>query len=660
MASSILINQLIVVGIRKNYTVNFRAGVNIIYGDSATGKSSILNLIDYLLGAKRFLLYPEIISTGRYAVLDVTLNDFRCSIKRDIFDPAKPIEVYPCSFDKIEQFAANKYLPSFNPISKYPEMEFFSEFLINSLNLTNLKIKQSPKKDESSLARLSFRDLIKYCYVNQDDLGSKNYLNPDNYVLQTRNAEVFKYIFNALDSQVSELEQNISEKTKQMNILISKYTTVSEFLRESEFGDMQKLDKDIDKIDDEVILIQESISELNNRVIADNDVFRAIKSVMAGMELDKSVLKQKAIENEQKIEKFSRLQNNYLVDIKKFNSTLASREFIGEIPDELSLCPVCDNSLDLKSAKQKFEIASAEKVNQEINSLKRKVKDTEHLINESRKQWEFNKLDLKQLEVNVSKAREAIELNTKELTSPYLAERDMHVKQLGEVQQRRKEFVSRLKVRNQHNYLRTKIKSLESAIIELKIDLEKLTENTPSMADVISNLSVHLKNYLQFIKIKDPSGISLTSDKFVPVVRGVEYGNIPSGGLRTIVGIGYLCSLMEEALVTEMSYPSFLMIDTVGKYLGKTKTHSKYTEETSQGEDSHEGVSDPLKYQNIFEYIINISDQYEQQQRICQFILVDNDVPDHIIDELSGFIVAQFSSERIDGLPVGFIDDATV
>ncbi|MFK5948942.1 MAG: hypothetical protein QM500_09275, partial [Methylococcales bacterium] len=96
----------------------------------------------------------------------------------------------------------------------------------------------------------------------------------------------------------------------------------------------------------------------------------------------------------------------------------------------------------------------------------------------------------------------------------------------------------------------------------------------------------------------------------------------------------------------------------VGKYLGKT--HSRYNNETSLPEDSKEGVSDPLKYQNIFEYIIKISEEYERNNKICQFILVDNDVPDHIVDKLSGFIVAHFSSERVDGLPVGFIDDAEI
>ncbi|MGL6366000.1 AAA family ATPase [Aeromonas veronii] len=68
----------------KNYSVNFHEGVNIIYGDSATGKSSILNLIDYLLGAKTFSLYPEIESSGRYCLLDVTLNSQRYTIKRDL------------------------------------------------------------------------------------------------------------------------------------------------------------------------------------------------------------------------------------------------------------------------------------------------------------------------------------------------------------------------------------------------------------------------------------------------------------------------------------------------------------------------------------------------------------------------------------------------
>ncbi len=660
MSSSILINHLVVVGKRKNYTVNFNVGVNIIYGDSSTGKSSILDLIDYLLGAKKFELYPEIIAAARYAILDVELNGDRYSIKRDIFDSTCPIEVYPCAFSDIEKFAVKKYLPTFTISTKYPEMEFFSDFLLNALNLTNLKIKQAPTKDDSKLARLSFRDLIKFCYVDQDDLGSKKYLRPDNYALQIKYVEVFKYLFNALDCQISELEQDISDKSQKKSEIEKKFSLVSEFLRESEFESMLGLDEEVTKTDNDIGLLKEQINQLNSRVTADNEVYRAIKSSLDEIELDKKALNQMMLDGEQKMERFTRLHNDYLSDIAKFNSSLEARNVIGEISEEIALCPVCDGTLQLKSAKQNFDIVPSDKIKYELNSLKRRVKDTEQLINESRRQWEIDNSKLKTLEEDEKRARGLLDKNTKELVSPYLAERDMYVEQLGELNQKRVELVSRLKIRNQHSLLTEQVKSLELSIGKLKERLDKLKQEAPSMTDVLSNLAGNLQRYLSFIKIKKPTGVSYTPGKFVPVLRDIEYGSIRSGGLRTIVGIGYLCSFMEEALRTQMNYPSFLMIDTVGKYLGKTKAQSKYQEETSSTEDFNEGVSDPQKYQNIFEHIINLSEKYEKQNRICQFILVDNDVPDHIVDQLSGFIVAHFSSERVNGLPVGFIDDSTV
>ncbi len=206
MASNILINELVVVGHEKKYRVNFYKGVNIIYGDSATGKSSILNLIDYLLGAKKFDLYPEIEASGKYAVLDLELNGNRYTIKRDIFNPKLPIEVYPCSFDDVDNYACKKYLPNFSKNSSFPDLEYYSNFLLDSLDLPKVKLKEAPSKDDSKLVRLSFRDLFKYCYVDQDTLGSKAFLKSDNYAVQTKNREVFKYIFNALDSNISNLE----------------------------------------------------------------------------------------------------------------------------------------------------------------------------------------------------------------------------------------------------------------------------------------------------------------------------------------------------------------------------------------------------------------------------------------------------------------------
>ena len=54
------------------------------------------------------------------------------------------------------------------------------------------------------------------------------------------------------------------------------------------------------------------------------------------------------------------------------------------------------------------------------------------------------------------------------------------------------------------------------------------------------------------------------------MVNLTEYKNINSGGLRTIISISYLASILEQKLSKDTNLPGLLMIDTVGKFLGKT------------------------------------------------------------------------------------------
>ncbi|NAW84638.1 hypothetical protein CAG69_21690, partial [Vibrio sp. V43_P6S15P86] len=327
------------------------------------------------------------------------------------------------------------------------------------------------------------------------------------------------------------------------------------------------------------------------------------------------------------------------------------------INEEVELCPICDNTLDVSIVKERFTIDEKDKISHEINLLKRRIRDTESIVSQARQELDNTNSELKMLDDVESEALILQEKNTKELTSPYLAERDMYTLQLGELKQKRKDIVNRLKVRNQHKHLSTNIKSLEIRIGKLQEEIDNLKKTAPSMVEVLSDLGDYLDNYLKFVKIKSPRDISFDPVSFSAKVRGIEYSNLTSGGLRTIVSIGYLCSLLEASLESNINYPSFLMIDTVGKYLGKTKEQNYAISSDEKVEDEIEAVSDPMKYKNIYEFIIGLTEKFENRDKVSQVILVDNDVPDHIVSDLSGFIVAQYSSERANGLPVGFIDN---
>ena len=294
---NILIDKVVIVGTRKRYIVPFNPGVNIIYGDSSTGKSSVLNLIDYLLGGKSFDSYPEIEATARYAVLDVFLNGVEYSVKRDIFDAKKMIEVYQCGFDDIDRHSPSKYLPNYSNDILSEEYGFYSDFLLDSLNLEKVKIKNSPAKSDSKLSRLSFRDIFKYCYVDQDDLGSKGFMDRGNFTLEAKHTEVFRFIFNALDTQISELHADISEKVNKKTKLENKYKNISEFLRDTDFNSKENIDGLLDDIDGQIEFLSGKIRDAKNRHTADDDVYKAIKSAADEIDIQISIKEGSVLEN---------------------------------------------------------------------------------------------------------------------------------------------------------------------------------------------------------------------------------------------------------------------------------------------------------------------------------------------------------------------------
>ena len=148
-------------------------------------------------------------------------------------------------------------------------------------------------------------------------------------------------------------------------------------------------------------------------------------------------------------------------------------------------------------------------------------------------------------------------------------------------------------------------------------------------------------------------GVSIDPRTFLPKVRDREYWQLTSGGVRTLVSVGYFISLLQNSLNNPTNDPNFLMIDTIAKYLGKTKP--QYLDDTDKAEDIKEGIraDDPKKYFNMYKYLITLC----TGRLDLQIIIVDNDIPQEIAGTLSTSVVRQFNVDGHDNLPRGFIDD---
>ncbi|MVX66916.1 exonuclease SbcC [Clostridium chromiireducens] len=649
----LIINKLILVGRDKNYTVNFDVGLNIIHGDSDTGKSSILNLIDYLLGSKKVYMYDEIEKHGKYALLEVSLNGKTYTIKRDIFNTKENIEVYSSDIESMNEVFPLEYGFDY---SKEGQAGYFSDFLLSSLNIPMIKVKESPSKEDSEMVRLGFRSIFKYCYFDQDEVGSRDILDRKNYSLVAKNKETFKFIHNVLDTQITEIQKEIGEKEREKKELASRYGTISYFLLETKLSTEESLYDEKENLKEKIGSLEFEKNNLTNKMRADDNEVEALRKLVLMMEKRiNNLYKQKSIKENQ-LEQNLRLKKEYQNDINKLQTSIKVKNSLSLQHTQKVACPLCDSIMESVDIKKHFVEYNEEILKKEISSIKNRFKGLGVIIEQLRDELFLIDKNLLDEKINLSKARENLDISAEKFISPYVSQRDMLISELYTIKEKLEKIEYFLKIRKQLNEMKEKEEILVKQIDELKTKLNTLTENAPSIEEILNEIGSYLKEFLEYIPIKNAYGIRVSEKTYLPIVRERDYTELTSGGLRTLASIGYITSLLKNSLLKETNYPSLIMLDTVGKYLGKTKKKSE--DEDGRKENKKEGLEDPKKYFNIYKYLENMSSNFIKKGNEHQIILVDNDFPEDLEVDYDQYVVKKFSVEEKEGYEVGFINNA--
>jgi len=646
----LIISNLVLIGHRKNYIVPFNNGFNLIYGDSDTGKSSILNLINYCLGASSVDLYDEIELAGDYCLLEVLLSGEKYTIKRDIFNPKAEIEVYRSSYDEMDNIFPKYYSPNYSKVS---EDGYFSEFLLSSMNIPITKLKQSPTKDDSKMVTLSFRDIFRFNYLNQDKVGSKKLLG-ENFFYLTKLKETFKLMYNALDIQILQLDESISELVKERNDLNKRNISVSGFLKETEIDSLKVLEERKEEKELELLSLKSTLNEIDKNILSDSSELDSLRKAISDLEKllldytnDRSV-KQQAIKQN------IALRNEYANDIRKIIGTIEVLKKFPKIQDKDTNCPVCEQNIKLSVLKEQFANTDSETIKSELNGLNRRQKELVKIHTNLREDIsKYDSIIIREAEV-LSEMRLQFDNQTKEIVTPFINQRDNISLKIGSINSDLKNLHHFYKIRKQQTIIDAEIITLENRITVFRDDLKVLKDSAPSLDRIFIKLGDTLEGFLKFVGMKNVNNISISSKNYLPIIRNRDYEKITSGGVRTLSSVGFYLSLLEYAISNSVNYPSLLMIDTIAKYIGKTKKTD--LSNTSIDEDLKEGMKDAIKYENIYNYLINLSIKSSDS---FQIIVVDNDVPKTLEEKLKPFIAKHFTTTPATiSDEIGFIDDA--
>lgn len=178
---------------RKSATIAFGAGLNVVYGASNTGKSFIVDTIDFMLGGKGPLRdIPERVGYTQILLAIETLEGHQFTLVRSTEGGAFRLfeGLYSDTLPEDEGTTLADTHSERND-------ENLSAFLLAKLDLAHKKVRRNKRGDTNSL---SFRNLARLVIINEEEIiQQRSPLSDGNYAADTTNTSVFKLLLTGVD-----------------------------------------------------------------------------------------------------------------------------------------------------------------------------------------------------------------------------------------------------------------------------------------------------------------------------------------------------------------------------------------------------------------------------------------------------------------------------
>lgn len=642
----LIVNQVIVQGFKKNYEVNFKEGLNLIWGDMDSGKSSILMLIDYCLGgSNEKLLYGEMKAYGRMAFLEVNLNGKIYTFERDILSSDSFIRIYTGTYaDRTSHFPL---LVSAASTDKTAPDGWISNFLLDSLSIPKVTIKESRQREDASSDRLSFRDLMKLLYLKQTRVGSDNLLDYQSPKLFNKNTEIQKFVFNIYDDKLAALESNLAVEIAEANELERNERSIRKFLADiniqpDEFGNEKnraaQSEADLEEL-------EIGLNQLKQDIFLANDIASSISEAIKILRQEVKNVDNQLNQLENKYESFTKLSNTYRFDIDALKLSKISRSILGiKNPKQEHIpCALCQTPLEINAP-----TVADEDVDFQLKSLRNREVGLQIALSEIRSSQRELLKKKETIENNLKEATRSFDENSIESISPLITAIQGVELSRTQLKIELAQAERNVAIVNKFEDIGIKRDSKAALISQLRRAIKIIKDGLVGIEEVTNELGSLLDQHLQNSGLLNVSNISIDK-RFTAYLRGTSYYNTSSGGVRTITSIATFVIRLQYLLKHACNLPTFLMIDTPGQNIGRYRAPDDSSEVSN--------LSDPKLYERIFTQIISVLNDASMSKRKCQVIIVDNDLPDSLVAGVNYHLVKRFSKQG-GKFEKGLINDA--
>ena len=229
-------------------TIVFARQVTFIHGPVSTGKSTTARLIDFCFGGS-LEQTPALRSEFLSAELSAEVGSYSVLFERNATQNASVRLTWEGPDNDIGSVTA-PFAASPDPIID-ADVFSFSDLVFHLAGVEPIKVRKSKRDPDSPLVRLSFRDLLWYCYLDQDHLDSSFYRMEDTFK-RNKSMDVMRFVVGFHSERLNELDQRIAAAQDQIRANRAAADQIRAFLKRFELGTEVELDVALQQLESEI------------------------------------------------------------------------------------------------------------------------------------------------------------------------------------------------------------------------------------------------------------------------------------------------------------------------------------------------------------------------------------------------------------------------
>lgn len=576
MSTGIRIRALRLRGLTRDYGVAFdRDGtllpLGVIAGEISTGKSSVLEFIDYCLGAASHPMHEEIRRAGvRTALLEVLVSGEPRVIERPVFARSGTAILHDTDIAGLGE-AHERFE---RPIRPPGDPQSLSWYLLDRIGLAGIGLKEAPTQAASGVDPMSFRDLSWLCYVPNERLGSRSMFHETEPMKALKLRQVIEAVFGVHEQALVELGAALQAKERHLAAAVTRAETLKQFLAGHDVPARSELEERVTADEAAAAEANSQLDELDAQLRAASsfgDELRARHAAAAQRSRDAAA---RLRDRQTLLRRLLPLRGQYVADIARLHFFDQTRSVFD--PLAVTVCPACRTPLSAPPSRtdghcslcgQEIATAAEESidVSREIAATEARLKELDRYISEVEGDIAEAQTSLDAAAIDEKRAQAALDEAVNSTVSPYVVQRDQLVR-------RREELLASIHVSTRWRDLRAGASQANTDAVELAREadelrgrIKQLEAGRPTRTQLVTSLSGRFAEVLDafgFPKLHD----ALLDDQYIPHVRGLHYAQLSSGA-RTLVGIAWHMAVLELAIEQDQPHPGFLMFDGIQKNL---------------------------------------------------------------------------------------------